>query len=712
MPLLDLKTDLKSLKYGKDRPGGGDSGQPYIQTDINTVDLGNNRSKMISRSDDGFVRGGFVGAFNASVTDVTRVNRFLKDNPLWIAKQATLQFSNPKLELRKFPSGPGILGTLGTIANFVQDKIGLIPTRIYNFGINTLAQVPVNAFGIHFNRHGLLPVQDENTKYLAVVQNNNLNTKYTGAGLPSNSSNRLVNYAIKLLPQKPPLRINNFLQSVLSRIPIVSSFIKPQQQIIDSYVGGPGSVYGIGKTTIRRYDYTSNGTNKQQPQEKDKVNYIGTLGVSQQYFSTTPLPFRTGGFLGALTRAASFTSAKPNIERYNNLSFSNPTNAPTNLDKATYSTTKTISNPLLINPLNNKVLSGNIGIAIEPPTSVKNASYQKYKQIINSRKLKENIYTVNGTQVNAFGIYGNDKEGVVGFNSGEILPNSDKNPIYYNGNTVVRLRKSWRDITRENRVGSGLQDEINLTPLFNAPAGTISDKQFIIGDRAYNINDLVKFRIQAVDTDNPEKSTWMIFRAYLTQFSDNVDASWNPIRYTGRGEDFYIYNGFSRKINIGFKVAALSEKEMKPMYQKLNYLMGNLMPDYDGNVMRGPLVRMTVGNWLDGQAGVLNSLNYTVPQDSPWEIALAEPILNERNLILPHIIEVQMTFTPIGSQTKKENKISEKSASTSHIAQNINDNPQYINGKIGEVFNKKIPTIISPTGDTDITNQFFAENNG
>jgi hypothetical protein len=34
MALLDLKTDLKSLKYGRDTPGGGDSGQPYIQSNI------------------------------------------------------------------------------------------------------------------------------------------------------------------------------------------------------------------------------------------------------------------------------------------------------------------------------------------------------------------------------------------------------------------------------------------------------------------------------------------------------------------------------------------------------------------------------------------------------------------------------------------------------------------------------------------------------
>jgi hypothetical protein len=42
-----------------------------------------------------------------------------------------------------------------------------------------------------------------------------------------------------------------------------------------------------------------------------------------------------------------------------------------------------------------------------------------------------------------------------------------------------------------------------------------------------------------------------------------------------------------------------------------------------------------------------------------------------------------MTFTPIGSQTKGDNKISQKSYTTSHIAQNINANEtQYITGSI------------------------------
>ena len=167
----------------------------------------------------------------------------------------------------------------------------------------------------------------------------------------------------------------------------------------------------------------------------------------------------------------------------------------------------------------------------------------------------------------------------------------------------------------------------------------------------------------------------MIFRAYLTQLSDNTDAAWNSVKYVGRGEDFYVYNGFTRKIQIGFKVAALSAEEMRPMYQKLNYLMGNLMPDYKDNLlMRGPLVRMTIGNWIDGQPGILNSVSYTVPQDSPWEIGLGD-----RALILPHVVEVNMTFTPIGSQTQDENKVPSKSLTTSHIAQNYNGKNEKLN---------------------------------
>ena len=86
---------------------------------------------------------------------------------------------------------------------------------------------------------------------------------------------------------------------------------------------------------------------------------------------------------------------------------------------------------------------------------------------------------------------------------------------------------------------------------------------------------------------------------------------------------------------------------------------------------------MTVGNWIDGQDGIINDLTYTIPNDSPWEIALNK-VNGAEPLILPHIVEVSMTFTPIGSQTNGINKISSKSREISHIAQNYKESNQYI----------------------------------
>jgi hypothetical protein len=229
MPLIDLQTDLKSLKYGKDRINEGSSGQPYITTDpdgntslslgtanivggvlrllgVNQVPLIPNVSTQLSRSKagrfvnqvlgtDDFIRGGAIGSAQAAVNDTFRIGAFLTSlprGPIFIAKQVGLQLSNPKLEVKKGGTAfvGGILKAIFTAspAQALSSVTGglLSPTRVYNLGINTLAQVPANAFGIHFSRHGLLPIQDEETKYEKVVAYNNRD---------DSSNNRLVGLA-------------------------------------------------------------------------------------------------------------------------------------------------------------------------------------------------------------------------------------------------------------------------------------------------------------------------------------------------------------------------------------------------------------------------------------------------------------------------------------------------------------------------------------
>jgi hypothetical protein len=661
MPLINLQTDLKSIKYGQDRPGGGDSGLPYIQTDINTIDRGFNQFRL-TKFDDGLIRGGAIGALNASITDTIRISKFLyTDQPkgvLFIAKQVGLQLSNPRLEVPKDSANILIGSPANALANSTN---GLLePTRIYNAGINTIAQIPVNAFGGHFSRHGILPVQNEASKYEAVVTANN------------KEHNRLVGLTNKFGLGKSEVKSNTeidkartFLGRLATTLGLNIPGLKPSDLIIDDYKGGPGSVYGIlSRTTINRtlqitndkskidssrnYSTVFAGKTRDDKGDPISINYTKDLG--------NPIPNSSTGYR--------------DISEYLGLDaveFEDPNKINTINDVSSY-----IKNEGT-NVINYGDRIGAVGTYGKLRAQVENQ--QKLK---NENNLESSLSgsTPIDIWVNQFGIYDTKNKAYSSENVNKI---GYKNSY---GDVVTINKPNWSEASREIRVGSGRQDSINLTPLFDASIGQDSLSVNISG-KDYTINDLVKFRIQAINTDNPSQNTVMVFRAYITNFEDSVTAGWNSIKYVGRGEEFYTYDGFTRKITIGFKVAALSAVEMQPMYQKLNYLMSNLMPDYNGVFMRGPFMRMTVGNWIDSQAGVINSLTYTVSNDSPWEIALNEPITGGiKEMVLPHIVDVSLSFTPIGIQTQGTDQLAKKSSSQTNIAQNWNggnEGSNYIN---------------------------------
>ena len=83
---------------------------------------------------------------------------------------------------------------------------------------------------------------------------------------------------------------------------------------------------------------------------------------------------------------------------------------------------------------------------------------------------------------------------------------------------------------------------------------------------------MIKFYIAVLDNDNPEKKTYIHFRAYVEDIQDSYSANWNSVNYPGRGEEFFKYGGFNRDIGFSFKVHVGSRVELFPTYQKLNYL--------------------------------------------------------------------------------------------------------------------------------------------
>ena len=134
----------------------------------------------------------------------------------------------------------------------------------------------------------------------------------------------------------------------------------------------------------------------------------------------------------------------------------------------------------------------------------------------------------------------------------------------------------------------------------------------------------------------------MYFRAFLDSLSDTYNGSWSGIKYIGRAEEFYTYTGFGRTISFGFKAAAFSKQELRPIYEKLNDLVGSTAPTYgeDGLFMRGTLLKLTIGDYINNQNGFITSVGLTWNTDYQWEI-------DKKELRVPHVLDVTCEFTPI-----------------------------------------------------------------
>lgn len=547
MPLVDLKTDLKSLKYGKDRPGGGSSKQPFVQTsaknsfDLPLDKLGNDVAG-IPAGPDFIVRGGLLAPVRA-LTDSSRLFQLFTQTPIGVqftAKQNLLSRTAVKLQagydgytfdLQGRLASIKELGSLAISNGLGSNGLGGVSANMRNdvnplnqgtyLPTSTLLQAAGGWAGLHLNKQGIDP---------------------TGKTALS-----LITYS-NLVPVKQNIAINRLVNLHQGRI--LTSSTNP---LMFSYTGGPGSEIGIGKTNIYFSDQrtgVNNAVSLENPgffygsQPKDKISTptLSSQETNIQDFRVAKKKSLPKNIADSLTKSGMLATG---------LDYSNPDNR-----------------------IETRV---NLG---DPGSSLVNRS---------------------------------------NYGTGD-----------------------------PNRAGV---DKINSLYLYKSSNVTKDARK----------NDLVKFRIAVIDPDNPVESTFVHFRAYIDNMSDSFNAGWDEFRYLGRGESFYNYQGFTRSMSLGWTVFAQSKQELSIMYQKLNYLASTLAPNYsDPGFIRGNIHKLTVGGYVYEYPGIITSLNFDIPDNSPWEIAIptkrssqnqdeGTPQITEDINVkeLPHMIKVKMEFKPI-----------------------------------------------------------------
>ena len=214
MRLVNLKTDLKSLRYGNDRFNGGSSGQPFITTPIPDDYIGSRPDFLLRQGALDTTPVNVRGVTIPVPTDAVRITRFLDstEGQLFIVKQTALERLNPAI--------PGGL------------------TRIYN-PLNTIAQVGNVPLGFHLNKQGetglvLSYAQGGQEGYFVYTLNKNLEENVSRLSLLYDT------------------KITSTANIEGRRGPLLREFdISGDSNYSLSYNGGPDSIGGVGRTRIK-----------------------------------------------------------------------------------------------------------------------------------------------------------------------------------------------------------------------------------------------------------------------------------------------------------------------------------------------------------------------------------------------------------------------------------------------------------------------------
>jgi hypothetical protein len=175
-------------------------------------------------------------------------------------------------------------------------------------------------------------------------------------------------------------------------------------------------------------------------------------------------------------------------------------------------------------------------------------------------------------------------------------------------------------------------------------------------------NDLIKdTEKQLDDYDFVTLKFWSVhkkaavnFRATISGLSETLSPSWDTNKFIGNPFNFYTYNGVERSITFNFKVYSLSYDEHVAAWQRLNFLTSLTYPQgYSQNSVYAPFIKFTLGDMFRNKEAYIDSLTYTIDDNSPWDIGLDT---ETKNWKLPKIVNVDITLKlveTIGSTYQK-----------------------------------------------------------
>ena len=168
-------------------------------------------------------------------------------------------------------------------------------------------------------------------------------------------------------------------------------------------------------------------------------------------------------------------------------------------------------------------------------------------------------------------------------------------------------------------------------------------------DKTLDDYDFISLRFYSI-----AKQTGVSFKATVSGIEESFSPSWDSHRFIGSPYNFYTYNSIERTLSFSFKVYSLDGLEHRSCWQKLNFLAGLTYPQNPAfeEYTTPPFIKFTLGDMYKNKEAFVESLSYSIDDNTPWDIGIFASKINNRvyklednpGYKLPTIVNVSITI--------------------------------------------------------------------
>jgi len=121
------------------------------------------------------------------------------------------------------------------------------------------------------------------------------------------------------------------------------------------------------------------------------------------------------------------------------------------------------------------------------------------------------------------------------------------------------------------------------------------------------------------------KNETLQFRCTISDMTETYTPNWDTNKFLGSPFNFYTYQSIERSLTFSFKIFSLNLHEHTMMWERINELASYTYPqDYKGiaGAVVPPILKLTIGNWYKERECFIDSLTFSVDENTPWEIGM------------------------------------------------------------------------------------------